>query len=118
LTVPLTTLMRLADHPGHLNGFGPIIADLARQVAEHSHPARWTYTVLDPATGRLLHHGTTGGGRQRRMPPTSRPATAPAAHPAAAYPPATPTSTTPKTGPKADPPPWTTSACSAATTID
>ena len=33
--VDLETLARLNDHPGELAGYGPVIADIARQVAEN-----------------------------------------------------------------------------------
>jgi hypothetical protein len=59
LTVPLTTLIGLAEQPGELAGFGPVIADVARQVAQtHRDEAIWRYSVLD-AGGRLLYHGVT-----------------------------------------------------------
>ncbi|MEN3307728.1 MAG: hypothetical protein V7603_3930, partial [Micromonosporaceae bacterium] len=65
LTVPLTTLMDLAEDPGDLHGYGPVIADLARQMAERSRRARWTFSIIDPVTGGLNQHGTT-----RRRPTT------------------------------------------------
>jgi hypothetical protein len=76
LQVPLTTLLRLSDHPGELAGFGPVIADIARQVATQQRSATWRFSVYDK-TGELAHHGITC---QR---PTS------AAHAASPRPPAT-----------------------------
>ena len=38
LTVDLETLTHLADHPGEFAGYGPVIADIARQVTEHQSP--------------------------------------------------------------------------------
>jgi hypothetical protein len=76
LQVPLTTLLRISDHPGELAGFGPVIADIARQVATQQRSATWRFSVYDK-TGELAHHGIT---HQR---PTS------AAHTAAPRPPAT-----------------------------
>ena len=59
LTVPLATLLGLTEQPGELAGFGPVVADLARQVtAAHRNTATWRYSVLD-ADGRLLYHGIT-----------------------------------------------------------
>lgn len=57
LTVPLTTLIGLSDHPGEVAGFGPVIADVARQIAADQPQAQWRFTVVDPHTGRTLHTG-------------------------------------------------------------
>jgi len=65
IRVDLTTLARLTDHPGELAGYGPVISDLARQIAETDPHSRWQYTITD-ADGRILTTGTT----HRR--PTSR----------------------------------------------
>jgi hypothetical protein len=65
LTVPLTTLMGLADEPGELAGWGPVVADVARRVAEQQRRATWRLSVCD-AGGRLLWHGVT-----RRRPDTA-----------------------------------------------
>ena len=55
VVVDLATLMGLADHPGHLEGYGPIDADLARALAEDADWRRW---VTDPVGGYLLDDGT------------------------------------------------------------
>ncbi len=60
----LESLTRLADHPGELAGYGPVIADIARKTAEQQQNAPWEYTVTD-SDGRIIATGTT----QRR--PTS-----------------------------------------------
>ena len=65
--VDLETLARLADHPGELAGYGPVIADIARQVTQQQDSAEWRYTVTDPDSGQLLHNGTT-----RRRPTASQ----------------------------------------------
>jgi hypothetical protein len=57
--VDLDTLTRLADHPGELAGYGPVIADVARQVAARQIRAEWRFTVTDPDTGEPVHTGTT-----------------------------------------------------------
>jgi len=59
LSVKLTTLAQLDNDPGLLNGWGPVIADIARQVAlaEHHMPS-WQFSVTDDQ-GLLLHHGHT-----------------------------------------------------------
>lgn len=56
VTVSLSALLG-ADGPGELAGFGPISADLARELA-FDPTARWTGCVVD-AEGRLIHRGST-----------------------------------------------------------
>lgn len=59
LTVPLTTLAGLDQQPGELAGFGPVIADVARQVtAAQRDTATWRYSVVD-GEGRVVYHGIT-----------------------------------------------------------
>jgi hypothetical protein len=58
LQVPLTTLLGLTDFPGDLAGFGPVIADIARQVVAEQPGATWRFSVYDPL-GQLIHHGIT-----------------------------------------------------------
>jgi hypothetical protein len=55
----LATLAGLADHAGELAGYGPIIADVARQVAERQRDAEWRWTVTDPDTGMPVATGIT-----------------------------------------------------------
>jgi hypothetical protein len=59
MTVDLDTLAGLADHPGELNGFTPVISDIARQVAQDQPDSEWRYTVTDTETGQPVHTGTT-----------------------------------------------------------
>ncbi|MEX1208512.1 MAG: DUF222 domain-containing protein [Acidimicrobiia bacterium] len=68
LRVDLETLARLAKTPGDLAGFGPVIADIARQVAESQRKGEWRYTVTDPDTGLPIDGGTT----RRRPTPSQR----------------------------------------------
>jgi hypothetical protein len=63
LQADLKSLAELADHPGELAGYGPVIADIARQVAELQKEAEWRWTV----TGRPLATGIT-----RRRPTASQ----------------------------------------------
>ena len=62
LLVPLATLTGQTNEPGMLGGYGPVIADIARQVAaqaaQHASGYQWRYRVYD-SDGTLLHHGTT-----------------------------------------------------------
>jgi hypothetical protein len=59
IQVKLTTLMCLNEDPALIPGFGPVIADIARQVAfdQETKPA-WLWSVTDDQ-GNLLHHGHT-----------------------------------------------------------
>jgi len=81
LLVPLDTLTGQSDTPGHLAGYGPVIADIARQVAAQQAQQKahndadearnavrlaammqWRYRVHD-TDGRLLYHGITRARR-------------------------------------------------------
>jgi len=55
----LATLAGLADHAGELAGYGPVIADIARQVADRQPDAEWRWTVTDPDTGMPVATGIT-----------------------------------------------------------
>jgi hypothetical protein len=57
IQVDLTTLAGLAENPGELRGFGPVIADIARQVTEEQSDSQWRYTITDE--GQIAHIGTT-----------------------------------------------------------
>jgi hypothetical protein len=57
--VDLKTLAGLDDAPGELAGYGPVIADIARQVAEQQQNTEWRFIVTDPTTGLVVHNGTT-----------------------------------------------------------
>jgi hypothetical protein len=59
IQINLTTLMCLDEDPGLIPGWGPVIADIARQVAhdQETNPI-WRYSVTD-RHGTLLHHGHT-----------------------------------------------------------
>jgi hypothetical protein len=67
LHIDLDTLTRLAEHPGELAGYGPIIADIARQVAEQQAGGQWRWTLEDQETGQPLTNGIT-----RRRPTTAQ----------------------------------------------
>lgn len=59
VTVDLATLARLLHVPGELAGYGPVIADLARQIALRQVDGKWTYTVTDPDSGMAITSGIT-----------------------------------------------------------
>ncbi|WP_020518723.1 HNH endonuclease signature motif containing protein [Catelliglobosispora koreensis] len=65
LTASLRTLVHLAETPGDLAGYGPVIADIARKVASQQRNASWTFTVHDAETGDTFH----GITRTRPTPP-------------------------------------------------
>ena len=64
ITVSLETLTALSDAPGHLAGYGPVIADVAREVTAEQESSEWRYTVTQ--NGHPIHVGTTS-----RRPTTS-----------------------------------------------
>jgi hypothetical protein len=77
VSVRLATLLGRDDHPGLLAGFGPVPADVARQIAVD--PFRnplWRWSIFD-RHGDLLHHGTT---TRRPAPAPTPPATSPGPH--------------------------------------
>jgi hypothetical protein len=57
--VDLATLAELANDPGDLGGYGPVVADIARQVAESQPEAQWRYVVADTRDGKIVAEGTT-----------------------------------------------------------
>jgi hypothetical protein len=66
LTVDLATLAGLSEAAGELAGYGPVFADIARQVADRQRDSQWRFTVTDPETARPIQTGIT-----RRRPTTS-----------------------------------------------
>jgi hypothetical protein len=61
IQVELTTLLQLDDRPGELPGWGPVIADITRQVVDEQHEAEWRYTITDET-------GVVANGTTRRRP--------------------------------------------------
>jgi len=59
IEVKLSTLLCLDDDPALIPGWGPVIADIARQVAhEQETTPPWYWSVVDHK-GHLFHHGHT-----------------------------------------------------------
>lgn len=56
--VTLDTLAGLSETPGELAGYGPVRADIARQVAAGQQDRSWSYVVTDEA-GDLVQTGVT-----------------------------------------------------------
>lgn len=71
ITIAATTLLGLDNIPGHLDGYGPIPADVAARIATD---ATWQRLVTDPVTGILTDHSTTAyqPGRLLRQAVTAR----------------------------------------------
>lgn len=67
ITVDLATLARLVDLPGDLAGYGPIAADIARQVADQLGSQPWEWTAAGDGSGLPVADGTT-----RRRPTASQ----------------------------------------------
>jgi hypothetical protein len=65
--VDLTTLIGLSEDPAELSGYGPVIADIARQVTAAQHDSQWRYTITHPGSGQVIHNGIT-----RRRPTASQ----------------------------------------------
>jgi hypothetical protein len=58
VTMTLPALLGLTDEPALIPGWGPVLADLARQIAlDHTHPPSWQFVVTDER-GSLVHAGT------------------------------------------------------------
>jgi hypothetical protein len=57
IRVDLATLARLTEEPGDLAGFGPVVADIARQTTLAARS--WTFTVTDPDSEEVLATGVT-----------------------------------------------------------
>jgi hypothetical protein len=58
VTVAATTLLGFDDLPGELAGYGPIPAEMARQIAGDP-DSTWRRILTDPVSGVLLDYGTT-----------------------------------------------------------
>nr|MBO2498554.1 HNH endonuclease [Acidimicrobiia bacterium] len=81
LTIDLPTLMGLTERAGDLEDWGPVVSDLARQIADALHGSPWEASVTDPATGLPIWVGTT-----RRRPTTTQRRWIEATNPACVFP--------------------------------
>jgi hypothetical protein len=59
IVVDLETLTGLSETPGEILGYGPVIADIARQVAQEQDNAEWRWTVVDRETNQVIGNGIT-----------------------------------------------------------
>lgn len=78
LRADLATLAGLADTPGELAGYGPVIADVARLTAAENIDGEWVYEVTD--NGRVVATGTT-----RRRPTAAQQRALRAEHPTCTF---------------------------------
>jgi len=71
LHADLPTLAKLSESAGELGGYGPVISDITRQVAEQQQDSSWPWTVYDGETGAPVATGTTRrrptAGQQREV---------------------------------------------------
>ena len=81
IRVDLTTLMRLDDEPADVAGYGPVVADIARSLAEAARGARWTATVTDPTSRRPIVTSPV-----RRRPTTMQARIVRSTHPTCVFP--------------------------------
>ncbi len=58
IQVDLNTLAGLVENPAELAGYGPVIADIARQVTKQQADSEWRYTITNDE-GQVVHNGTT-----------------------------------------------------------
>jgi hypothetical protein len=65
IRVDLATLVGISEAPGEIPGWGPVAADIARQIAAAHVRGQWRAAVTDPDTGDVIWDGTT-----RRRPTT------------------------------------------------
>jgi hypothetical protein len=113
VTVPITTLLGVDDQPAHLQGYGPITADVARRIAADG---TWRRLLTDPVTGALLDTAPPDTRHPLVSSSTSTLATAAAASPPAPTRPRRATPITPLPLTPADRQPRTTSGrCTAGT---
>lgn len=59
IQVELKTLVGLSEKPGELPGFGPLLADLTRQLVDEQAESEWRVTVIDSTNSEVVHTGIT-----------------------------------------------------------
>jgi hypothetical protein len=59
LTIPVPTLLGLAEEPGMYGSWGPILADAARDTLAAMRKAPWRITATHPDTGVAVWSGST-----------------------------------------------------------
>ncbi len=84
LQIPLASAIDAGTEPGELAGYGPVLADVARQIADHRRDAQWRFTVT--YRGELVYQGLTKARPQAPAPMPATPTSTTSAAPAPAYP--------------------------------
>jgi len=65
LHTDIRALAELCEQPGELAGYGPVISEVARQIAKRQIDTPWDWTLHNPETGMVIAEGTV-----RRRPNT------------------------------------------------
>ncbi len=81
ISLDVQTAIGLADRPGEIPGWGPVLADVARKVLTDSADGEWRFHVTDPDTHEVLTTVTT-----RRRPTVAQQRAVEARHPRCAFP--------------------------------
>ena len=81
MSVTAETLTGQSEDSAELNGFGPVLADVARQVADHQDNVERRWRLIDPETGQPID-----GGISRRRPTASQRRKAEMLHPTCIHP--------------------------------
>jgi len=81
MKVTAETLTGQSNESAELNGFGPVIADVARQVAENQENVEWRWIQIDPDSRQPI-----AGGITRRRPTASQRRMAELLHPTCVHP--------------------------------
>ncbi len=91
LTLPLATLLGLAERPGESHGLGPLDPALCRELAAAATGSPWTRlcVTVTGADGIALGHGCAKRARKPKSGPPGKPAQAPTAMPGRAPSPGT-----------------------------
>lgn len=81
ITGTAETLTGQSKESAELHGFGPVLSEIAQEVAEHNKNAEWRWNTTDPDTGQPID-----GGIIRRRPTTAQRRKVEALHPACIHP--------------------------------
>ncbi len=81
IRIDLATLAGLDDSSADLAGYGPVLADIGRQVVERQQDGEWRFSVTHPGSGLPVHVGTT-----RRRPTAAQRRGVEARHPNCVFP--------------------------------
>ena len=80
LQIPLATAIGADSEPGEVAGYGPVLADVAQQIAQQRGDVRWRFSVT--YKGELVYQGLTRARPQPPPDPAASPGSAPEPRPA------------------------------------